>query len=149
MSQQPRTFTQTLQTPFYSRIAPLIKGHDWSRWAGYATVNTFTNVEEEYFAMRNAATLFDVSPMTKYRIAGPDAEGYLNRLLPRNMSKLAPGDVRTKLEKAIPLGRFGTIDEIADAVLFLASPASTYTTGAILVIDGGQWLATSGLGSVF
>jgi peroxisomal 2,4-dienoyl-CoA reductase len=65
------------------------------------------------------------------------------------MSKLAPGDVRTKLEKAIPLGRFGTIDEIADAVLFLASPASTYTTGAILVIDGGQWLATSGLGSVF
>ena len=93
MSQRPRSFTQTLKTPFYSRIAPLVQGHDWSRWAGYATVNTYTNVEEEYFAMRNAATLFDVSPMTKYRIAGPDAAPYLNRLLPRDMDKLAPGRV--------------------------------------------------------
>jgi aminomethyltransferase len=93
MSQQPRTFTQTLPTPFHARIAPLMKGHDWSRWSGFATVNTFTNVEEEYFAMRNAATLFDVSPMTKYRIAGPDAGRYLNRLLPRDIDKLAPGRV--------------------------------------------------------
>jgi len=64
------------------------------------------------------------------------------------MSKLAPGDVKEKLSKKIPLQRFGTVQEIADAVLFLVSPASSYTSGSILVIDGAQWIATSGLGSI-
>jgi len=64
------------------------------------------------------------------------------------MSRLAPAGMKEKLENVIPLKRFGRIDEIANAVLFLASPASTYTTGAILVIDGGQWLASAGLGSL-
>lgn len=62
------------------------------------------------------------------------------------MAKLAPGDVKDKVTRLIPLGRFGTCDEVADAVLFLSSDASRWTTGAILVVDGGQWLASSGLG---
>ncbi len=61
------------------------------------------------------------------------------------MSRLAPGAVREQLEKQIPLGRYGKIDEIAHAVLFLVSSASAYTTGALLVVDGGQWLGTSTL----
>jgi peroxisomal 2,4-dienoyl-CoA reductase len=56
------------------------------------------------------------------------------------MTRLAPGDVRAKLIARVPLRRFGTIDEIASAAVFLASPASAYTTGAVLVVDGGQWL---------
>ncbi|RUU62180.1 SDR family oxidoreductase, partial [Mesorhizobium sp. M2C.T.Ca.TU.009.01.2.1] len=36
-----------------------------------------------------------------------------------------------------PMGRLGTPQEIASAILFLASPASSYVTGAILSIDGG------------
>ena len=41
------------------------------------------------------------------------------------------------LVKQIPMGRFGKPSEIAGAVLFLASQASTYTTGTVIVADGG------------
>ena len=45
--------------------------------------------------------------------------------------------------KAIPLQRWGSPLDIANAVVFLASPAASWVTGAILVVDGGEWLARS------
>jgi len=44
-------------------------------------------------------------------------------------------------KKAIPAGRWGTPRDIANMVAFLASPAGEWITGAILVVDGGEWLA--------
>ena len=62
-------------------------------WSGYTTVDVFTTVEQEYFAIRNAATLYDLTPMVKYRIAGADALAYLNRLVTRDLAKLKPDRV--------------------------------------------------------
>lgn len=45
--------------------------------------------------------------------------------------------------RGIPLARWGTPHDIANAVVFLASPAASWVTGAILVVDGGEWLARS------
>ena len=82
-----------LETPLHGRTAPLCLTGDWSRWGGYTTVHSYRNIELEYFAIRNAATLFDLSPMRKYQVAGPDAERYLNRLLTRDVRKIGPGRV--------------------------------------------------------
>jgi len=54
------------------------------------------------------------------------------------MRRLAPGEIGQKLAGKIPLGRFGRIDEIAAAAVFLRSAAAAYITGTILVVDGGQ-----------
>jgi peroxisomal 2,4-dienoyl-CoA reductase len=54
------------------------------------------------------------------------------------MKRLAPGNADALVKKAIPMGRFGTIDEIAAAAVYLRSHAAGYVTGEILVVDGGQ-----------
>ena len=44
-------------------------------------------------------------------------------------------------KKSIPMRRWGTPNDIANAVAFLASPAGDWITGSIFVVDGGEWLA--------
>ncbi len=56
------------------------------------------------------------------------------------VARLAPPDPDNMLRKRVPLGRFATIDEITEAVLFLVSPAGAYVTGATLLVDGGSSL---------
>jgi len=82
-----------LETPFHARARALSQVDSFVAWAGYTTVDVFTSVEQEYFAIRNATTLYDLTPMVKYRIAGPDAVPYLNRLVTRDLAKLKPDRV--------------------------------------------------------
>jgi peroxisomal 2,4-dienoyl-CoA reductase len=54
------------------------------------------------------------------------------------MRKLAPGGMKEKAIKAIPLRRFGTAAEIASAAVWLRSHGAAYVNGAIIVVDGGE-----------
>jgi NAD(P)-dependent dehydrogenase (short-subunit alcohol dehydrogenase family) len=73
------------------------------------------------------------------------------------VNALAPGWVETEMNEparqqvaefngnvlaSIPLGRWGQPEEIAAAALFLCSPAASFITGAVLIVDGGQTLST-------
>ena len=80
--------TMMLETPFHSRVKELCQINDWGNWMGFTTPNAFFDVELEYFAVRSTTGVFDLSPMNKYRITGPDAEAYLNKMVTRNVSKI-------------------------------------------------------------
>lgn len=56
------------------------------------------------------------------------------------MSRLVPEQVKEKLRRGIPLGRFGRIHDIEQAAIFLCSDAASFINCAILVVDGVQWL---------
>ena len=57
------------------------------------------------------------------------------------MKRLVPEAVKEKLRKNVPLGRFGRIKDIENAAVFLCSDAASYINGAVIVVDGGHWLA--------
>ena len=81
-------------TPFHSRTAPLVQGQAWRRWAGHTVASAYDLVHDrEYAAIRNAAALFDVSPLYKYLISGRDAARLLDRMVTRDVRKSRPGQV--------------------------------------------------------
>ena len=66
----------------------------------------------------------------------------VNAIAPGFIETDMTSDLNTELKanilKMIPMGRFGSGDDIADAALFLASPAARYITGQVLTVDGGM-----------
>ena len=81
-------------TPFHARTAPLVLGESWRRWAGHAVASAYDwTHDREYAAVRNAAAVFDVSPLHKYRITGPDAAQLLDRMVTRDVQKTKVGQV--------------------------------------------------------
>lgn len=61
------------------------------------------------------------------------------------MKRLLPDEIKDKIRRKIPVGRFGRIADIENAALFLCSDAANYISGVTLVVDGGQWLLGTSL----
>src|SRR5688572_938540 len=81
-------------TPFHSRTALLNYTQEWRDWSGYMMAALYEpSHEREYYAVRNSAALFDVSPLYKYEITGPDALALVNRIMTRDFNKCAVGQV--------------------------------------------------------
>jgi aminomethyltransferase len=79
---------------FHDRTFPLCESLNYRDWAGYYAVSAYeTHHEHEYNAIRNAAALIDVSPLYKYLITGRDATRLVDRLITRDATKLAVGQV--------------------------------------------------------
>jgi 3-oxoacyl-[acyl-carrier protein] reductase len=56
------------------------------------------------------------------------------------MTDVLPENVKEEMKKLIPLGRFGTVEDVANAVVFLASPESGYITGQVIHVNGGMYM---------
>ncbi len=121
---QKHDFKQVLQpSPFHARVDALNRVENWTSWNGYQTARVFDTLASEYFAIRSSCSVMDMTPMEKYRISGPDALKFLNRLVVRDISKLKPGRV-TYVVWCNDEGRVlddGTIFHLGDAVYRLCS----------------------------
>ncbi|MEX2161084.1 MAG: aminomethyltransferase family protein [Anaerolineales bacterium] len=83
-----------IPTPLHSRTSTLCQTHEWRDWSGYLSAATYQpSHETEYFAVRNAAGLLDVSPLYKYEVSGPDAARLVNRVVTRDLAKCQVGQV--------------------------------------------------------
>ncbi len=83
-----------IPSPFHPCTSALSTTQEWRDWSGFLSAATYEpSYEREYFAIRNAAALIDVSPLFKYEITGPDAVRLLNRLLPREVTNCRVGQV--------------------------------------------------------
>ena len=90
-----RTTALVLPTPFHERASALNQTGLWSHWSNYLVADRYQLSDKaEYFAVRNAAGVFDTSPLHKYWIRGRDAEAFLAGMLARDIRTCAPGNAQ-------------------------------------------------------
>ena len=83
-----------IPSPFHSRTSSLCTSLLWKDWAGHYAVRSYdTHLDREYFAIRHAAGLLDVTPLYKYEVHGPDAAALLAHVTVRDIRKLQNGRV--------------------------------------------------------
>lgn len=81
-------------TAVHERTFKLCESLNYREWSGYYAVSVYeTHHEHEYNAIRNSAALIDVTPLFKYRVTGKDATKMVNRVITRDINKVAVGQV--------------------------------------------------------
>ena len=81
-------------TAFHERTLALCESLNYREWSGYYTVSVYEmHHEHEYNAIRNSAALIDISPLFKYRVTGKDATKFVNRVIARDIHKVAISQV--------------------------------------------------------
>jgi len=56
------------------------------------------------------------------------------------MTDALPDNVKTEMMKTIPMSRFGTVEDVANAVAFFAAPETGYVTGQVIHVNGGMYM---------
>jgi len=81
-----------IPTPFHDRTSKLCTSYRWTDWAGYYAVGSYNLPNDgEYYAIRHAAGLIDITPLFKYQITGMDAAAFLSRVMARDIKTIHIG----------------------------------------------------------
>src|SRR5499425_3136259 len=81
-------------TAFHERTLALCESLNFKEWSGYYTVSVYEMTHEhEYNAIRNSSALIDITPLFKYRVTGRDATRLVNRIIARDINKVAVDQV--------------------------------------------------------
>jgi aminomethyltransferase len=127
-------------TPFHERTSALNDTGLWEHWANSLVAVRYQMSEKfEYFAIRNAAGLFDTSPLYKYRLRGPDAERFLAGVLARDPRRCPVGKAQYTLwcdDRGFVI-EDGVLLHVADGeyLLTAAEPNLAYFDGLVGRLD--------------
>jgi len=81
-------------TAFHERTFALCHSLNYREWSGYYTVSVYeVHHEHEYNSIRNACALIDITPLYKYLVSGKDATKLVNRVITRDINRVAVGQV--------------------------------------------------------
>jgi len=126
-------------THFQPRLDERNIRNAWSSWNGYKLADYFYDTEYEYFCVRNTCGTYDICPMQKYLISGPDAEKMLNRMVTRDVTKMRNNRV-SYVVWCNDQGRMiddGTIFRLGDDKFMLTcgSPCTAWLKKSVLGFD--------------
>jgi aminomethyltransferase len=122
------------KTPFHSRTERLSQTGIWKHWAGWLVAPQYQySLNNEYYAIRNAVSLLDTSPLFKYHITGADARRLLERVLARDVGACQVGRAQYTCwcdERGFVL-QDGVVQHVAEGeyLLTAAEPTLRYFRG--------------------
>ena len=76
----------------------------------------------------------------EYASRGITVNGVAPGFIETAMTDVLPDNIKEDMKKLIPLSRFGRVEDISNAVLFLAAPESGYITGQVIHVNGGMYM---------
>ncbi len=104
-----------------------------------SVIGLIGNAGQANYAASKAALLgLTKSVAREFASRGVTCNAVAPGFIETDMTSALTEDLRAKVLTQIPLARFGAVEDIAQAVLFLASPAAAYITGQVLAVDGGM-----------
>ena len=107
--------------------------HPWSGQTG--------NVGQSLYAASKAGIIgFTKAIAREVASRGVTVNAVAPGFIETDMTARLPEKQREEFLRSIPLGRFGSSDEVAEAVLFLAAPGAGYITGQVMGVNGGLYM---------
>jgi 3-oxoacyl-[acyl-carrier protein] reductase len=96
--------------------------------------------QANYSASKAAIMGFTKTIAKEYASRGITVNAVAPGFITTVMTDVLPENVKEEIKKQIPLGKFGTVEDVANAVIFLASPGSSYITGQVIHVNGGMYM---------
>lgn len=96
--------------------------------------------QANYGASKAGIAGFTKTLAKEYASRGITANAVAPGFIQTAMTDILPEKVKEEARRQIPLGRLGTVKDVADAVIFLASPDSGYITGQVIHVNGGMYM---------
>lgn len=96
--------------------------------------------QANYSASKAGIVGFTKTVAREYAVRGITVNAVAPGFIETTMTDVLPVNIKDDMKKLIPLGRFGTVDDVAQAVIFLASPDAGYITGQVIHVNGGMYM---------